>query len=164
MSAATCRACGAQFDRRHRRNYCNDCHCQTAVYRFVCPDGRSYVGSTHDLGTRSVKGLLRNNRRIKAALEKYPPETWRFEILERLPSGRPFQEAVEAEQRHIERLGTLNPKRGFNVNAAVGGSVPGLRAQQALQILARGVTVRLSDEASTPAHVDRPSTENANVG
>src|SRR5262249_54391981 len=97
------------------RKHCCECRWQTAVYRFVCPDGRSYVGSTHDLRTRAVKGLLRSNRRIKEVIEKYPPETWRFEVLELLPSRRPFHEAVEAEQRHIDRLGTLDPARGFNM-------------------------------------------------
>jgi hypothetical protein len=114
----TCCSCGGSIPRWQK--YCGECSRQTAVYRFVCPDGRSYVGSTHDLRARPLKGLSRSNRRIEAVIEKYPPETWRFEVLERLPSRRPFQEAVEAEQRHIERLGTLSPERGFNVVSAVG--------------------------------------------
>lgn len=117
MSEGFCRSCGGSIPRW--RKYCVECCYQTAVYRFICPDGRSYVGSTHDLRTRAVNGLLRSNRRIKAVIEKYPPETWRFEVLERLPSRRPFREALEAEQRHIDRLGTLNTERGFNVYAAV---------------------------------------------
>jgi hypothetical protein len=112
-SERLCRDCGSPIPRC--RKHCWECHWQTAVYRFVCPDGRSYVGSTHDLRKRPLKGLSRSNRRIKAVIEKFPPETWRFEVLELLPSRRPFHEAVEAEQRHIDRLGTLDPERGFNM-------------------------------------------------
>jgi hypothetical protein len=133
MSERPCRTCGAQFVLRDRKiKYCHACRtASTAVYRFICPDGRSYVGSTHNLKVRPLKGLSRSNRRIKAIIEKYPPETWRFEVLERLPSRRPFQEAVEAEQRHIERLGTLNPERGFNVYAASAAAAPAERPQGA---------------------------------
>jgi hypothetical protein len=120
ISERFCCSCGASIPRHGGRKYCAECCHQAAVYRFICPDGRSYVGSTHNLRARAVKGLLRSNRRIKAVIQKHPPETWRFEVLERLPSRRPFQEAVKAEQQHIERLGTLNPEHGFNVYAAAG--------------------------------------------
>jgi hypothetical protein len=42
------------------RKYCNECYRPIAVYRFVAPDGRSYVGSSHNLRTRLLKGLSRS--------------------------------------------------------------------------------------------------------
>jgi hypothetical protein len=120
MNDRICRACGAQFAPRTRLlRYCDECRkISNAVYRFICPDGRSYVGSTQDLKVRKSIGLSRSNRRIKVAIEKYPPETWVFELLEPLPHRCSIEEALKAEQRHIDRLGTLNPERGFNVYAA----------------------------------------------
>lgn len=63
-----------------------------AVYRFVCPDGRSYVGSAKNIEKRPHAAVDRENPRLLKAFKKYPPETWRFEILETLPprmsSGR----------------------------------------------------------------------------
>jgi hypothetical protein len=88
------------------------------VYRFICSDGRSYVGSTYDLTARPKKGLARNNTHIKAAIEKYPPETWQFEVLEQFPAGCSERELRAAEQRHIKRLGTLDPECGFNIDPA----------------------------------------------
>jgi hypothetical protein len=131
MSLRACPSCGGAVPAR-RRKYCGeDCRRQVGVYRFVCPDGRSYVGSTHNLRIRPVNGLQRSNRRIAAALAKYPAETWRFEVLERLPPGRPFLEAIAAERRHIERLGTLNPEQGFNMRLAVPSRVRGVAGSSA---------------------------------
>ena len=49
------------------------------VYRFVCPDGRSYVAAAGDISNRNDKGIQRSNRRLEAAFKQYPPETWTFE-------------------------------------------------------------------------------------
>jgi hypothetical protein len=114
MSSAICRACGERFSpRSFTQRYCDPCN-SDVVYRFIAPDGRSYVGSTWCSGLRQPT-LSRSNSRIKTASEKYPPETWSFELLERVPVG---QSRFEAEQRHIDRLGTLNPDRGFNMRCA----------------------------------------------
>jgi hypothetical protein len=110
-------ACGIQTARP--RKYCGDCRTSPTVYvyRFICPDGRSYVGSNTSYSSkiRAFEGLSRSNRRIKAISEIHPPNTWRFELLENLPLNCPYQEVLEAEQRQIDRLGTLDPERGFNM-------------------------------------------------
>jgi hypothetical protein len=43
------------------------------IYRFVCPDGRSYVGAVGD--SRKRGGIQRSNARLLAAFELHPPET-----------------------------------------------------------------------------------------
>jgi hypothetical protein len=91
----TCRQSFAFRRERHRPNKC------PAVYRFVCPDGRSYVGAAGNCRKRGR--INRSNARLRAAFELHPPETWTFEVLERLPPGC-FTEALrEAEQHHIDR-------------------------------------------------------------
>lgn len=135
MSDAICRACGGQFALwRRTLKYCDGCRAKSpAVYRYICPDGRSYVGSTWFSKLRPVNGLSRSNARIDAALKEYPAETWVFEIIELLPghsAGDVLHKTLEAEQRHIDRLGTLNPERGFNVVSALAADrLPVLRAQ-----------------------------------
>jgi hypothetical protein len=112
-----CLDCGAHFAStlRHVRH----CHaCRVAgIYRFICPGGRSYVGGTDYLNVRAEGGLNRSNARIKGAAAKYPLKTWRFEVLEVLPPNASWEDSLAAEQRHIDRLGTSDPKRGFNVDA-----------------------------------------------
>jgi hypothetical protein len=58
---------------------------QAAVYRFICPDGRSYVGSRANCSRRERQGIQPSNKRLRAALVIYPAETWTFEILQMLP-------------------------------------------------------------------------------
>jgi hypothetical protein len=90
-----------------------------AVYRFVCPDGRSYVGAATDIRKRDVHGIARTNPWLKMAFERYPPDTFTYEILERLPPGCAIGQLREAEQRHIERLRSWAPEPGFNIYPAV---------------------------------------------
>jgi hypothetical protein len=85
-----------------------------AVYRYICPDGRSYVGAVLDIEQRKKFGFLRTNARLKKAFLKYPPETFRFEVLEILEWGG-MAELHQAEQRHIDRLRSSDPKYGFNM-------------------------------------------------
>jgi hypothetical protein len=103
------------------RTYCPRSECRRirfpAVYRFVCPDGRSYVGAVCD--SRKRGGIQRSNPRLLAAFELHPPETWIFEVLERLPPGCSIQTLREAEQRHIDRLRSWLPEFGFNMAPAV---------------------------------------------
>jgi hypothetical protein len=116
----TCQGCGANFfPRSSQVKYCDGCHQPSpAVYRFVAPNGMSYIGSSRHVKIRRG-GLWRINNRIRAVVKKYPPETWAFEILEELLPECSEQELRAAEQRHIDRLGTLDPDRGFNINPAV---------------------------------------------
>ena len=87
-----------------------------AVYRFVCPDGRSYVGSCVDVDARSRYGRLgRSNLRLREVFDRHPPETWKFQILERLPLGATKAELRAAEQQHVDRLRSWDPAHGFNV-------------------------------------------------
>lgn|GEM_PF-4406236 len=88
------------------------------VYRFVCPDGRSYVGAVGRVTNRGDK-LARSNRRLQKAFKKYPPETWRFELLETLPGGCTVAALRAAEQRHIDRFCTYKESSGFNMDPAV---------------------------------------------
>jgi hypothetical protein len=100
-----------------------------AVYRFVCPDGRSYVGSVSDCRKREARGIARSNPWLKAAFERYPPDTFTYEILERLPRGCSIEQLREAEQRHIERLRSWDQERGFNICPATwNGDGPGFLA------------------------------------
>jgi hypothetical protein len=98
------------------------------VYRFVCPDGRSYVGAVGRVTNRGDK-LARSNRRLQKAFKKYPPGTWRFELLETLPGGCTVAALRAAEQRHIDRFCTYKESSGFNVFPAVyAGNGPAQKA------------------------------------
>src|SRR5262249_40278557 len=76
-----CLTCGRRLAASYHGScrYCSR-HCRTyklpAVYRWVCPDGRSYVGSTynHELRLRCW-GLKPSNSRLASALKKYPAQT-----------------------------------------------------------------------------------------
>jgi hypothetical protein len=52
------------------------------------------------------------------ALEQFPLDQWAFEIIERLLPNCSRSKLREAEQRHIRRLNTCDPKFGFNVYPA----------------------------------------------
>jgi hypothetical protein len=114
-----CIDCGARFKppwRSPSLRVCGKCcPSNTAMYRWICPDGRSYVGSQMDIRGRQGR-LGRNNVRLREALKIYPAETWRFEILERLEFYSDDQ--YEREQYHIDRLRTLDPQYGFNIHPA----------------------------------------------
>jgi hypothetical protein len=115
-----CQACGVPFLGARWRVYCSE-QCRKmkapAVYRFVCPDGRSYVGSRCDIRFRT-RYSIGNNQRLKRALTQYPAETWVYEVLQTFPSSISTQELRTAEQHHIERLRTWDPRHGFNVMPA----------------------------------------------
>jgi hypothetical protein len=97
---------------------CRDAARAPAVYRFVSPDGRSYVGGVKDCRNRA-KGLQRSNARLLAAFEQHPPETFVYEVLEHLPPRSSERELREAEQRHIDRLRSWSPETGFNIHPAI---------------------------------------------
>jgi hypothetical protein len=120
MREVQCPECGKTFFTKHvRAKFClAECRgLGPAVYRYVCPDGRSYVGSTADYRTRDRFGIDRVNSRLTEAYAEYPPELWRFELLERVPcTDRSLRQAV---QHHIERLRSWMPEHGFNMHSAV---------------------------------------------
>jgi hypothetical protein len=91
------------------------------VYRFIAPDGRSYVGSVR-YGQNRAGSLARGNTRIGIALKDYPATTWRYEELQSFAPGCSERELRSAEQRHIDRLQTLMPEHGFNMLPAVAES------------------------------------------
>lgn len=120
-----CAACGKPLPAKShtRRKFCPEkCgHMKRpapAVYRYVCPDGRCYVGSVANHRNRNNCGLSRSNPWIDEAVATYPVETWSFEILKKLPPGCTEQRLRRAEQRCIERFRSWNPERGFNVHPA----------------------------------------------
>jgi hypothetical protein len=134
VKVIACKTCQQPFTSSDgRRVYCDrpDCRRTKApvVYRFVCPDGRSYVGAASDCRNRANHGVARSNTRLLAAYEQYPPETWTYEILERLVPGCSERELREAEQRHIDSLRSYAPEAGFNVLPAIWeGDGPAQRA------------------------------------
>lgn len=115
-------SCYQEFDLHHGRKYCSwECGVTRArapaVYRFVSPDGRSYVGSVKDCRTRAKSGIRRSNSRLKAAYEQYPPGSSELALR-------------KAEQKHINRLRSWSPECGFNILTAVKGRRgPAQRAQ-----------------------------------
>jgi hypothetical protein len=132
VKARICRACGRSFDPTLRpfdrvfrsRTFCTpECRARPspAVYRYVCPDGRSYVGAVANIEERNEGGICRLNPWLAAAFERHPPETFVFEVLERLTPGCTKRELRAAEQRHIERLRSWSPEAGFNFYPAVWG-------------------------------------------
>ena len=114
-----CKVCGHLFASPNKmRTICSpDCRRSRApaVYRFVCPDGRSYVGAVSDISERTKYGVDRSNARLRAAFERYPSGRWTFEVLEQLRPGCSKQELHTAEQHHIERLRSWLPDNGFNI-------------------------------------------------
>jgi hypothetical protein len=129
-----CVACGRLTG---PRMYCSkECERRPfpAVYRFVSPDGRSYVGSQGNIRNRDKRGIARANPRLMAAFEKHPPETWTYEILERLPAACSKERLRRAEQRHIERFKSWMPEHGFNIFPAFWkGTTPGTMAARKLR-------------------------------
>lgn len=119
-----CRGCEGPMPKLKRRGmrYCGKCggtrqRPAPAVYRFICPDGRSYVGSVKDHRRRGQK-FARRNRHLDEVFKTHPPETWTFEILEKLPAGCSVMDQETAEQRHIDRLRSTESEFGFNVRRA----------------------------------------------
>jgi hypothetical protein len=132
-----CKGCGQPFEPDHAScRYCShECgpYGPPAVYRFISPDGRSYVGSTRYSHERASGGIHRSNPRLLAAFQIYRPETFVFEILERLPLRCSEWKLRKAEQRHINRLRSWKPEAGFNMNPAVWqGDGPSQRAGREL--------------------------------
>jgi hypothetical protein len=123
MSERPCHACGRAFDfsKRGRSKFSPECRPAVfpIVYRFICPDGRSYVGAVADGRHRSDHGVARLNSQLLAAFKQYPPEWWSYEVLERPPPGCSWHDRREAEQRHIDRLRSWDPTAGFNMQPAI---------------------------------------------
>jgi hypothetical protein len=118
----TCATCCRSFAADHwLQKYCSQ-RCAVAkapvVYRYICPDGRSYVGAVANEQYRFQNGIQRNNPLLREAFTQYPSETWTYEILERLRPGCSEDELRVAENHHINRLRTLDPKYGFNIYPA----------------------------------------------
>ena len=123
MRTTICKTCKCRFMTWHAlQRYCSS-HCrsykQPAVYRFICPDGRSYVGAVQDCRERARHGIGRSNPWLEAAFQHYPPETWVYEVLERLPPGCSARELRKAEHRYMKRLNSWDPAAGFNRHPAV---------------------------------------------
>jgi hypothetical protein len=119
-----CMTCGRPFKTQRGCLYCSP-ECRDikapAVYRFICPDGRSYVGAVRDIRWRGNNGIQRSNPRLLTAFQQYPPGNWTFEILEWLPAACSKWQLREAEQRYIDRLQSWSPESGFNILPAVWG-------------------------------------------
>ncbi len=130
-----CVNCGAPLPSGlHRsRKTCAWCYRRMdGVYRYVCPEGRSYVGSSSDIRNRNRNGIDRSNPWLIEAFKKHPPETWRFEVLEEFPSGS-SSTLFHAEQDHIERFRSWDPAYGYNFYPAIQRNTPGALAAQERQ-------------------------------
>jgi hypothetical protein len=78
---------------------------------------------------RGDKGIARKNARLLIAYEQYPPETFTYEVLERLVPGCSERDLRKAEQRHIDRLRSWSLDTGFNMMPAIWeGDGPAQRA------------------------------------
>jgi hypothetical protein len=126
MMKRLCKACKQQFEYSYDRlQFCSP-ECRTmrapAVYRFICPDGRSYVGGVKDCRKRANKGIQRRNTRLLSAFEKHPPETFVYEVLEYLPPGCSEMVLRTAEQKHIDRLRSWDAETGFNMQTTHRGA------------------------------------------
>ena len=112
--ALPCPTCGQSFPKYGRKKYCSD-HCwiakAPAVYRFVCPDGRSYVGSRLNIKNRErdgigpqIYGCGRRSRDIRRKLFVLKDRD-RCEIPRRLERKRPlrFQRGGRLVSRPCER-------------------------------------------------------------
>jgi hypothetical protein len=126
IQTQTCLACRQSFvpsngNRKYCSHNCRLC-CAPAVYRFIAPDGRSYVGSRANWRPRQRDGINPSGRKINPrlaeALAQYPAKTWTFELLEQLPGGCSKAIRFRAEQRHIDRLRSWDPAHGFNMDPA----------------------------------------------
>jgi hypothetical protein len=155
-----CRRCSAPFMTSHwMAAYCS-CRpspaVSPAVYRFICPDGRSYVGSAADHHTRKQAGLSRLNGRISEALKRYPAESWTFELLELLPLDGSYHDRLAAEQRHIDRLRSWEPERGFNMVPAhePSADLDGVEAWKQWTLATYGRPVTLPNGRSWNKHGD----------
>jgi hypothetical protein len=120
-----CKSCGQEFEHKKRGQRALFCShkCRMtrapAVYRFVCPDGRSYVGSRGDIRSRQKMGMTGQNQRLREALQQFPSDAWRFEVLEVLRPGCELEQLRQAEQRHMDRFQSWSPDFGFNAEPAI---------------------------------------------
>jgi hypothetical protein len=98
------------LSRRRSHKYCDERRKDAqeflpAVYRFVCRDGRFYVGSTRRTKIRAQSGVQRWGCGLSAAIMEYPSETWRFEIGERLAEVNP-----STNVQILQLIAELRPK------------------------------------------------------
>jgi hypothetical protein len=123
MNISNCARCGREFEVVNRLHKFCSYSCRRPkiplIYRFVYPDGRSYVGSAAD-GRYRGGHFGRSNERLQVAFEQYPPKTWTYEVLEWLPPGCSERERRVAEQRHIIALQSWKPEFGFNADLPAG--------------------------------------------
>ena len=126
MNERQCAACGKFLPAgsHSRRMFCPE-KCEPrkrpapAVYRFVAPDGRCYVGSVSDISKRNQRGLERSNPWIDEALLTYPSETWVYEVLENLPPGCSKETMFHAERKYMEQFRSWMKEHGFNMQRLV---------------------------------------------
>jgi hypothetical protein len=71
------------------------------------------------MAVTAARGIARSNSRLLDAFEQYPPESWFYEVLERLTPGCSYRDRREAEQRHIDLLRSWDPEAGFNMHPAI---------------------------------------------
>jgi hypothetical protein len=119
QKVVNCKACGQSLDSYHpRTKYCSSCRTAPVVYSYTAPDGRVYVGSVIDSRYRAKK-LGRSNTRLLAVFKQYPRDSFVYKVLERMPRDCSACERHEAEQRHMDRLQSWSPEKGFNILPAV---------------------------------------------
>jgi hypothetical protein len=127
-SLVNCKACEKPFEPSNWKHVYCSYRCREgdpAVYRFAAPRWPQLRRSRARYPqSRQVRHSAFQFAIARCILEQYPPETFTFEVLERLPHRHSsWQEASrelrEAEQRHIDRLHSYDPAMGFNMVTAL---------------------------------------------
>lgn len=89
------------------------------VYRYIAPDGRSYIGKTGlQQGARAQHNGAgyKSCPRFWAAIQKHGWEKFTYQVLAEIPKTTPDAEkkACELESRFIKEFRTTNSLFGFN--------------------------------------------------
>lgn len=90
------------------------------VYKHTCPNGRCYVGITHQNPERRWRSGMHydQNRRFFMAIVKFGWDNIKHEILE---TGLTYEEAKQKEEEYIAKYKSAEEEYGYNQTLGVGG-------------------------------------------
>lgn len=85
------------------------------VYILTSPDGKVYIGTTSLRPiVRWARGKNYSSKRIKEAMEKYPWDSWKKEII---ATEVPRDEAYRIEKELIAKYKSQDPEYGYNTSS-----------------------------------------------